>query len=418
MKNIDNLNNFKKLKRKQIKILIPNATSPRNIGDQAMLDGLIFLLKNEYKSAKIKIHSVDPNVYDRKVDYQIDHTLYSWSVLKNRNAFPKFINLSKLVLQYIFLRLGIFGLGVDRQLTSLINDYKNADLIVFAGGGYLRSRKGIKQSLNLFMQLLHFKFAELFSAKKIVSPISVGPFGCKWQEKIVAGELSKMDLVAVREEISYKMLEKYKMKNLILSSDFALLIKKINKKKVNSDFTLGFTVREWLKGNKYKKFEDSFVESIQKFSKNTGAKIQPIVQVDASMYGEDDASVTKKIAEKLGKKKLGVSKIIKINNVNEALDVYSNIDLLLGMRMHSNIFAAIQGTPFVALSYEYKTEGIAKQLSMEKYCIRCEDVNKDSLYKILMDAYKNRSYLRKELINSVEEIQNREIKRWGNILCK
>jgi len=403
-------------KSKQINILVPNATSPRNIGDQAMLGGLIVLLKKKYEKAKIKIHSVDPNIYSRKSGYQFGHTLYSWSVLKNKNTFSKFINLLKLILKYTFLRFGIHVISIDRQLSRLIIDYKNADLLVFAGGGYLRSRKGIKQSLNLFMQLLHFKFAEFFSAKKVVSPISIGPFGYKWQEKIVANVLRKMDLVALREEFSYKTLKKYKMKNIILSSDHAFMIKKINKKNNHHKFTLGFTVREWLYGEQYINFEKSFVDSIRKFSKITGAKIQPIIQVDAPMYGEDDAEITRKIVGKLKDDNVGIMKIKKLNNVNDALNAYSDVDLLLGMRMHSNILAAIQGTPFVALSYEYKTEGIAKQFSMEKYCIRCEDVNENSLYKLLVDAFKNRSHLRKELINSVDEIQNREIKRWGNIL--
>ncbi len=406
-----------KTKVNSLRILIPNATGPRNIGDQAMLEVLIDLIKGVHKDASITVHSTDPNMY-KNGSYKTKHTLYSWSVYRETEITSRITNVSKLVIQYALLKLGIKSLRIDKGLDNLIRDYENADLIVFVGGGYLRSKKGIKQTLNLAMQLLLFRYAELFSARKIVAPISIGPFGYKWLEKIVANELKQMDLVAVREEYSYKILKKYKLKNIILSSDHALMIKKINKKRTESKLTFGFTIREWLKGEKHTNFENIFTETIHEFSQFTGAKIQPIVQVDASKYGEDDALTTKRVVAKLKSKNIYVLKTKTLHNVRDALGVYSTVDLLLGMRMHSNILAAIQGTPFVAISYEHKTEGIAKQLNMEKNCIKYENVDSKNLYKLLIDAYENKRDIKKQLLHSVKTIQDNETQKWNHYLSQ
>ena len=84
--------------------------------------------------------------------------------------------------------------------------------------------------------------------------------------------------------------------------------------------------------------------------------------------------------------------------------------------MHSNILSATQGTPFVAISYEYKTEGISRDLGVEDYCIKVEDVSIENLYDLFMKAYKNQVYLKETLKKSLEKIRKEEAERWSKIL--
>ena len=52
--------------RMSMNILIPNATGPNNIGDQAALRALISLLRAKHKEATIIIHSSNPELYRKK----------------------------------------------------------------------------------------------------------------------------------------------------------------------------------------------------------------------------------------------------------------------------------------------------------------------------------------------------------------
>lgn len=393
---------------KAIKILIPNVPSPRNLGDVAILESSVGTLKDSFKYIDFKFHSTEPERYGNK-KYNVRHTLYSWALFKNKDILVRIINITNVFLMYLILRFNLpCSWLIKEELKRITDDYKKADLIVILGGGYIRSKRGIKQTLNFPMMLIGFIYAALTNKNIVVSPTSFGPFAYNWQGKIAAYVLKKMNVVMAREEYSYKKMKSFGMKNIILMSDLALHTRRVKKSNRRKKLVVGFTVRKWLNKNKQEKFEKSFINAIKKFSLKTDAFIQPIIQVDAPMYGEDDAKVTNKISKELEKNNVKVLKIINYHGLAATLRAYSNIDILVGMRMHSNILAATQGTPFVAISYEYKTEGITNRLGLKGLVIRCEDVTEANLYRLVLKTFTNRESLKKEIVASIARIQTEE----------
>ncbi len=403
------------------KILIPNATSHRNIGDLVMLIVLVDMLKDICKKNEIIIHSNEPELHDQKLAYKIDDTLYYWSVLSTNNNSVRILRLLLLFAYYIFYRIGLKLSIVNIKLKSLVKDYENADLIIFTGGGYLRSKKGLTQSLNLLMQLFMFEFSTLFPSRKIVAPISFGPMAYEWQYKLAALILSKLDLITARESYSYDALIEYGLRNVLLSSDHALLL--TNNKKNNTIFSqknkiiLGFTIRNWFNEQDQLIFEEKYAKAISNVAIKRDLIIQPILQVDAPDYRiENDKSATIRIIRRLQKKHLKVSGIKKVENIVNANKIYSSIHLLLGMRMHSNILAALSNTPFIALSYEYKTEGIVAQLGLSKYCIKSTNFDENKLEYLILDGLKNRNKIKVVLKKNLFKIKKRDSDIWRNIL--
>ena len=52
-----------------MKILVANATAPRNIGDLAMLDVLLEILRKLLPTAEITVHSYEPKLHkDKRVN--------------------------------------------------------------------------------------------------------------------------------------------------------------------------------------------------------------------------------------------------------------------------------------------------------------------------------------------------------------
>jgi colanic acid/amylovoran biosynthesis protein WcaK/AmsJ len=401
---------------KKINILIPNATAPRNIGDLAMLEVLIDLIKKTYPNPYIVIHSYEPNLHRKDLADEIDETIYYWSVFNKRSFLVRSNRVLQVIIYYFLERLCFSFLWPDKsKLKKLASDYQNADVIVFVGGGYFRSKKGITQTLNLLMQISLVLYAKLYNNSKIIAPISFGPTASKWLEFINAKVISDLDVVSVREKVSFNLLKKYKIKNLILSSDHALLVESIPSPKEKKQVIVGFTIKKWLDTNGQFLLEKAYIESLSKFSQKTGAWIQPIIQVDAPLFGDYDFSISKHISKKIKKNGVTVLPPKKISDVKDALETYSNITLLLGMRAHSNILSAVVGTPFVAVSYEYKTEGISKDLDMSDYVIKCTAVNSQNLYKLLIKAYKNSTQLNKTIDESLTRIRQKETERWNTI---
>ncbi len=395
------------------KILIPNATGPTNMGDQAILLPVVNLIRDNFPNAYLTIHTTTPSFFENELVDDVDSHLYNWAVFEDRRFAVRIIRLVELFIAYFSLKFTnrSFAKG---KLKKLINDYIESDLIIFIGGGYLRSQRKISQSLNLIMILFLFLISRESNAKRIVMPISFGPFSRTWHERLSAYFLKDFDLVSTREEISFSKLKKYKIDTLIDSTDTALLLDQYSKKSKSSSFRLGFTIREWLDVKSQARFEKEFVKSIVKFSKYTKCLIQPIIQVQGDIYGESDIKITKRISFDISKHGIRVSDPYLISGIKD-IGIYSQIDLFLGMRMHSNILAALQGTPFVAIAYEHKTQGISRDLGMEDYCISAEDVTEASLFDLLRKAHKNRVYLESTINKSVNKIRKEETDRWTKI---
>ena len=402
-----------------MKILIPNVTGPTNVGDQAILKGLLGVLREKYPDAYITIHTSNPELYSEKMVDKINPHLYFWTAFSNRNNIIRIVRLFQLLLQYILCTVKIYLPVGESQLLDIVNDYRKADLIIFAGGGYLRSKTGFTQTLNLLMMLFMLRFSRLFSVKKIIGPISFGPFGYKWHERISARVLKNFDVVAIREKVSFDSIKKFKIKNLILSSDHAFFIKAPDYPKLkNEEIAVGFTIRNWLERDKQNMFEGAVIDALEQFSRGKNMIIQPIVQAIGRKYEESDLPATERIRKVLLERNVRVAETKQILDVNDALRTYNKLDLLLGMRMHSNIISALVGTPFVVISYEHKSKGIADSLGMAEYCIPCEKVNANNLLMLLDQLYGRREIVKTKIAQSLVALQKRELATWHAIFSR
>lgn len=411
----------------RIKILIPNATSPQNVGDAAILESLLLLLRKVYDNPEIIVHSSE---YKRQMVQvsAVRSTLYYWAVFSNTSSIQRVKRILLLLVAMIVRKLQLQNVRIfPKSLQTMLDDYMWADYIVYVGGGSLRSRPGFLQSLNVVMTALPFWFGTHSSATTIVSPISFGPFAALWQEKLIGRICKRLDVVSVRERFSYDALKKYR-KEVVLSEDLALFLEsgenrssytsvsEVGQSDYKSMFTVGFTVRDWFGAEQQKIFEKEYLSALIKFSIDKPLVFQPIAQVSAVKYGDIDAKLADKFAAGLQMAGVKVLPTIVNTTIPQAQDTYSRLDLLVGMRMHSNILAATVGVPFVALSYEYKTDGLVQSLGLEEYCLKVDAVTAERLLAILEAAYQNHSEMKKIMMHNLKKIRERELASWNSIL--
>ncbi len=81
---------------------------------------------------------------------------------------------------------------------------------------------------------------------------------------------------------------------------------------------------------------------------------------------------------------------------NDTYDSYfqqyliGQLDMVVGMRYHSNIFSAKMGTPFISVSYEQKMAGFMQTMGLEAYCLDVNDLSAAALeekYEALCRQY-------------------------------
>lgn len=399
------------MKKNSLKILIPNAASPLNVGDLMILKSMLGLIKKEYTLKNLIVHSFDPVQLSNKIKIPCRGSLSYYLGFEEKS---QLIRIKRFIQLFLCIwKLKLFpGLTLNPQnaLESIISDYKNADIILLSGGGYFRSQKGMLQSLSLILEILPLRLAIILKKKTIVYPISFGPFAYLWQEKYVAHLLKKADVVMLREGISYNKLLEYNLDNMVLTSDLALL-NSPNFAQRSKPNEIGFTIRTWLTPQKQEEFNKSMASSILKFSKKHDMKVRPIVQVSASRYNDNDTGVTDKICRMLKKERVTVLSPRVVSESSSPEKVYKNLSFLIGMRLHSVLIAATQGVASCAIEYEHKTKGILSDLGMDKFIVPAENADESNLYPMLENAYKNRVSTRKNMINRLNKIRVTQSKK-------
>jgi colanic acid/amylovoran biosynthesis protein len=73
------------------------------------------------------------------------------------------------------------------------------------------------------------------------------------------------------------------------------------------------------------------------------------------------------------------------------------MDIFIGTRMHSNIFALSQVVPVIAIGYQPKTQGILRMVGMEQWNLPIEQVEVQTLIRTLDDLWARRDELRVQL---------------------
>gem|GEM_PF-4391597 len=365
------------------------------MGDEAIMFGLLKLIRDALPSSNVTIQTYDPDLYNNPEAAKISYAIYGWTVFENKNFFIRFFRISQLFILYwsIKLRLPFFR---KNKLASIVDEYRKADMIIFAGGGYLRTRAGLTQLLNLIMQLSMFWFANLFDKPRIVAPISFGPFHSKWHGKLAARALKKMNIVFAREEKSGQYMNEEGV-NAEVVPDMAFFLPEaqpdLNKGKI-----LGITMIELL-GRRQAIFEKNYIVALGKFAITHGYKIQPLIHVDAAKYGISDVPATQRIIKSLEDLGVETLPIINTRSIKELMSHYSKLDIFLGMRMHSDIIAATQLIPFVAIAYEHKTEGVCKALGLSDFCIGVDEVDTETLLKLLNNLVKDKAQIKEKLLS-------------------
>ncbi len=387
---------------KDMKIIISHVFSEDNKGDASLLSVLINDIREVFGIAtEITILTID-NVemghtfegIPVKYSFMYYALIQKYRILKFLHSF--FVMYASLFWAYIYKKTGK-NIPLPKSLNTLVLLYKNADLVISVGGGYLRGKKGFGSSILLMLLLHPFKLAKILGKPIISYPQSIGPFGNKFQEYLAKKTLKKIDVLMVRENISYQLLHRLGViKNVIRVIDSGFLFESSQEKKLRSELGIstnklivGITVRKWLDFKDQQKYEISMAEFIDYVINHYNAKIILIPQVTSTHHKDDDREVNERVYSYLQNK----NEVILSNDNythHQIKTMYSSLDYLVGTRFHSVIFALTAYVPCIAIEYEHKTKGIMTDLGLEKWVVPIEEVESANLIKLFDQLIKNK----------------------------
>ena len=245
---------------------------------------------------------------------------------------------------------------------QIIKALKDADLLLSGGGSLLQD---VTSKKSLFYYLTVLAAAKHFGTKVMLFAQGIGPIRSKFMRFLTKIVCRKADMITVRDEASKAELASMGIDTaqVQVTADAVLSLEKVSRFKGMDILTkagadlgkplIAVSVRKW-EDNKLCLQELGKALHVLGEEKQAQIVLLPL-QNPIDIETCDDLSFY--IPDIPG------SKIVLLKGrytTEEFMSIISNCKLLIGMRLHALIFAAVMGVPSLAISYDPKVDAFVQ----------------------------------------------------------
>jgi len=341
-----------------------------NLGDEAILQSIIAQLRKDLPKLEITVFSRDAE--DTKRRHQVERAV---PVRKLSRA-------------------------------EVTPEVERLDLLILGGGGILYDADA--RTYLREVQLAREKRVPVF-----VYAIGAGPLTHAAAQAAVRENLADVAVVTVREKSAHRVLEESGLHrdDVVVTADPALLLKP-------EPLPRGVLRQEGLEG--HRRLIGMSVREPGVAAPDLDEKVYHALIANAADFMVDryDANVVFVPMERsvldTQHSHAVIAKMLRAQRATVLKGEYSpgqilsfmgKLDFALGMRLHFLIFAAIQGTPFVALPYAGKVSGFLEALGVPAPPLNL--VNAGRLCAYLDDSWDRRRSLRTRIAETLPALQER-----------
>lgn len=302
-----------------------------------------------------------------------------------------------------------------------LNKFCEADWIIFCGGEYIK-----KTNLVTFIALYEIIFSKSLCKPVMLYGQSFGPFDQKWAQPIIKRILDRVDLITTREEISKDYLENLGVTApVFVTADAAFMLPSITKEEalslikhetklcIDNTVMVGITAiyADYQPKNKdaYKtrwNYVVSMANSIDYLINKLNAFVVFYPHNKTTHKFRNDEAASNEIYD-LVRNKSRVILLTEDYSPEQLKGMYSCMDLFIGTRYHSCIFALSMCVPTIAIGYSHKAEGIMKLLGMDKYVCDINTITPQELASTIDKTWENRAEIREKLGSNIQIMQAR-----------
>jgi colanic acid/amylovoran biosynthesis protein len=386
-----------------MRIVIVNSYDRDNKGDAALLSVLITQLRAAFGDVELTIAGGEDPV--TRPEFEGVGNLGSirrWvdveSVSRARRISRKMVAFAIALLWFRLPRRACAPLQrlLPREARDELDAVAGADLVAASGGGAISGLANLSGDLNVFFLLLPLLLAQRAGIRTFLAPQSYGPFRTTLQRTLARCVLSRADMVLVREDVSLRELQAIHVSGSrvrrAVDSAFAFRSEegvdwRSHLGVAKAEELVGITARRWLDAGAQDIFETAMAGFIDSLATRPRSRVVLIPQVTCEYQSDDDRLVHRRIAERCREKP--VLLMDKLSH-DEIKGLYSSLDYLAGTRFHSVIFALMGGVPCLAIEAEHKTRGIMRDLGLDSWTIRIEDVSEERLVHLFAQLEANR----------------------------
>ncbi len=310
-----------------LKVGISGSYGGANLGDEAILDGIIGQLR---ASLPVEITVFSRNPEDTLTRHQVERAVAVRSLTR-------------------------------KEITPEI---ERIDLFILGGGGILFDGEAEK-----FMR--EVLIAHQLRVPVAVYAISAGPLNTPQARRAVRMGLNKAAVITVRDRLGYRLLEDVGVEQEIhLTADPALLIQpaELSLEAIKSEgveferHLVGFSVRE-----RGPAAPDIDPEDYYRLLANAADFVVSRLNADVVFVSMERTDIQHSHAVVAHMRNSDRAEVLRRTySPQEILGLVGHFEFAVGMRLHFLIFAALRGVPFTGLPYASKVEGFLNDLGVEE----------------------------------------------------
>lgn len=281
---------------------------------------------------------------------------------------------------------------------------KNNDIVI-SGGGTLLQDGTSTRSLMYYLAII--KLAKMLGKKVMLYANGIGPVEGKFNRKMINKIVNKVDVITLREKLSESDLLSIGVNKpkTVVTADPAFTLKPVEKDRVIEIFEnenipldkeiVGVCIRDWQKA----KFgEDDFVNEIAKLCDNLVKEGKNVVLLP--MQYPRDLDISQRLVDKMSQKAYILKNPYR---PSEILGIIGNFNLVISMRLHSLIFAAVMDVPMLGIIYDPKVEYYLRLLNMPVAGdVRYDKLNNGEILDKCNNVFDNYDEVKKDLKNKTE----------------
>lgn len=304
--------------------------------------------------------------------------------------------------------------GVLRGSLATFHAIRNADALVVGGGGILQDATSLR---NLLFHVSRPIMAAMAGTPVVVSGVGVGPLRHALSRQLTRWLCNSAASIDVRDEKSADLLESLGVPadNLASGADFAHLLSRINRDAMCSAGRevieslaaareqgrrlIGLSLRPPI-GNQSRRATlsdtdradiDTMARIADRIIDEHGARI-----VFVSMHAEQDDRIAELLAGAMQHRDgvLSVSGELPPATIKAAI---AELDLMIGTRLHTLIFAACENVPFVALAYDDKVAAYAEALGLASQVLDRPEWTADAVLECVNETLAAAAEIRQQL---------------------
>lgn len=253
------------------------------------------------------------------------------------------------------------------SIKAVIKSVRSCDVLISGGGSLLQDKTS---RISIYYYLFIYLIALINKKRIIIFSHGIGPISRRLNKVLIKYVFKRASSISVRDEESKDELISYGIDgdSIDVTADPVISFQKFGKNNANEIFkrynekfdpsvpTIGFA----LKNDKSNCIKENIVEVVDNIKSNRKCNVVLI-----PFHFSEDMPLIKDIDDSCDNELVVIDQK---HSVEEMFSMIESMDVLVGVRLHALIFAAVSETPIVGISYDPKIDAFLKSIGEESIC--------------------------------------------------